>query len=295
MADEPTLDLRAPSVPSELVPDCGRCFGLCCVAPAFAASSDFGVDKPAGVACGHLQPDFRCGIHPRLRAAGFAGCTVFDCLGAGQKVAQRTFEGEDWRSSPQLAALMFAAFDVMRALHELLVYLREASGLPAAAALLAQLSAASERIEALTRLPAAALIEIDLEAQRGPVGELLLRASELHRAGRVGRAQYLRGADLIGADLRGADLRGALLRGAYLIGADLRQADLRGADLIGADLRGARLDGADLRETIFLLQAQLTAAYGDCDTHLGPRHGRPAHWSAVTLRSKPRMARRARE
>jgi hypothetical protein len=28
--------------------DCERCFGLCCVAPAFAASADFAIDKDAG-------------------------------------------------------------------------------------------------------------------------------------------------------------------------------------------------------------------------------------------------------
>jgi hypothetical protein len=31
--------------------------------PAFAKSSDFAIDKPAGRACPNLQDDFRCGIH----------------------------------------------------------------------------------------------------------------------------------------------------------------------------------------------------------------------------------------
>ena len=47
--------------------DCSRCTGLCCVAPAFAASADFALDKPAGRACPHLQGDSRCGIHADLR------------------------------------------------------------------------------------------------------------------------------------------------------------------------------------------------------------------------------------
>ena len=68
------MDLRA---------DCARCFGLCCVAPAFAASADFAIDKPAGQACPHLAGDFRCGIHDELRPRGFPGCTVYDCFGAG--------------------------------------------------------------------------------------------------------------------------------------------------------------------------------------------------------------------
>jgi hypothetical protein len=33
---------------AELRADCERCFALCCVAPAFAVSPDFGLNKPAG-------------------------------------------------------------------------------------------------------------------------------------------------------------------------------------------------------------------------------------------------------
>ena len=47
--------------------DCSRCAGLCCVAPAFAASADFAIDKPAGHACPHLRDDALCGIHAELR------------------------------------------------------------------------------------------------------------------------------------------------------------------------------------------------------------------------------------
>ena len=100
--------------------DCGRCFGLCCVAPAFAASADFAIDKAAGQPCPNLRPDFGCGIHDELRPRGFRGCTVYDCFGAGQQVAQVTFGGRDWRGAPHTAGEMFAVFAVMRQLHELL-------------------------------------------------------------------------------------------------------------------------------------------------------------------------------
>jgi len=103
--------------------DCANCFALCCVAPAFAASADFAIDKPAGHPCPNLANDFRCGIHDRLRPRGFPGCTVYDCFGAGQKIAQHTFGGRDWRTHPELAGPMFAALHIMRALHELLWYL----------------------------------------------------------------------------------------------------------------------------------------------------------------------------
>ncbi|SDY88570.1 Uncharacterized protein YjbI, contains pentapeptide repeats [Micromonospora pattaloongensis] len=269
---------RPPQAPAELRPDCARCFGLCCVALPFAASADFAVDKPAGQPCGNLQSDFRCGIHAGLRERGFAGCTVFDCFGAGQKVSQVTFGGRDWRAAPETAGQMFAVFPVMRQLHELLRYVTEALALPAARPVHGELRRALDDLGAHTRDSAEALVALDVPALRSDVNALLLRASELVRATIPGRKKNHRGADLIGARFAGATLRGANLRGAYLIGADLRNADLRGADLIGADLRGADLRGADLTDSIFLTQAQVTAARGDGATRLPRALDRPAHW-----------------
>ena len=107
--------------------DCSRCTGLCCVAPAFTASSDFAESKPAGTPCRHLAPDSRCVIHSSLRGHGYVGCTVYDCFGAGQRISQVTFTGESWRDSAAAASAMFAAFPVMRQLHEMLWYLVDAS------------------------------------------------------------------------------------------------------------------------------------------------------------------------
>jgi hypothetical protein len=256
--------------------DCANCAGLCCVAPAFAASADFAVDKPAGQPCSHLQADLRCGIHDRLRDRGFPGCAVFDCFGAGQHVTQGTFGGRDWREGPDVAGAMFAVLPVMRQLHELLWYLTEALSLPRAAPVHDEVRGAKERTERLTEGRADELVAFDAGAYRQEVGGLLLRVSELARAGR--RARDRRNADLMGADLRGADLRGASLRGAYLIGADLRGADLRTTDLLGADLRAADLRGADLRDCIFLTQPQLEAATGDGATQIPTALERPAHW-----------------
>ncbi|MER5646447.1 pentapeptide repeat-containing protein [Streptosporangium sp. NPDC002524] len=263
---------------AELRADCESCFALCCVVPAFSASSDFAIDKKAGQACPNLRADFRCGIHTRLRDKGFRGCTVYDCFGAGQKVSQVTFGGQDWRRAPQTAERMFEVFPIMRDLHELLWYLSEALTLPPARPVHAELALALERTERLTRDTPDALVRLDVAAHRREVNALLLRASELVRAGAGRGKKDRRGADLIGAKLRGADLRGANLRGAYLIGADLRGADLRTADLIGADLRGADLSGADLTGSIFLIQSQLDAAKGDARTTLPPSLTRPAHW-----------------
>jgi len=257
--------------------DCARCFALCCVAPAFAASTDFAIDKPAGVPCPNLLPDFRCGIHDGLRGRGFSGCAVYDCFGAGQQVAQVTFGGRDWRRAPETAPRMFAVFAVMRQLHELLWYLTEALALPAARPVHAELRAALDTTEGLTNGTPDALLALDVAGHRHAVNVLLRRASDLARAGQ--RRLDRGGADLAGADLRRADLRGASLRGACLIRADLRGADLGLADLTGADLRGADLADADLSGALFVTQSQLDAAHGDAATRLPGSRRRPAHWS----------------
>lgn len=261
--------------------DCGNCFGLCCVAPAFSASADFAIDKPAGHACPNLGSDFRCGIHRDLRQRGFPGCTVYDCFGAGQQVSQVTFGGRDWREAQETATQMFAVFPVIRQLHELLWYLTEAQTFRAARPIRGELGAAIEQTGRLTREGPESLLELDVAAHRREANVLLLRASELQRAGTRRRPIDHRGADLVGAGLKGADLRGASLRGASLIGADLRGADLRLADLIGADLRAADLAGADLTGSIFLIQSQLDAAKGDATTRLSPSLTHPSHWPAA--------------
>jgi uncharacterized protein YjbI with pentapeptide repeats len=269
---------------ADLQADCAHCFALCCVAPAFSASADFAIDKAAGQPCPNLRADFGCSIHDRLRPAGFPGCAVYDCFGAGQQVAQVTFRGRDWRQAPEIAEQMFGVFAIMRQLHELLWYLSEALTLEAARTVHGELSRALDEIGLLTRLDPEAVLRLDVDARRRDVNPLLLRASELVRGAARRREPAIagadfRGADLIGKDLRGTDLRGANLRGAYLLGANLTGASLAAADFTGADLRGADLGGADLSASIFLTQSQLDAANGDLASRVPASLGRPAHWT----------------
>ncbi|MGW7422788.1 pentapeptide repeat-containing protein [Streptomyces sp. NPDC054813] len=264
--------------------DCAHCFGLCCVALPFTASADFAVSKPAGRPCRNLGGDHRCGIHTDLRQRGFTGCTVYDCFGAGQRVSQVTFGGQDWRTgTEEHARRMFDAFPVVRQLHELLWYLTEALGLPAARPVHGELRQLLEATEELTLGTPEELAALDVAAHRQRVNVLLLRTSELARADVRGRKKDRRGADLMGARLRGADLRGASLRGACLIAADLTGADLRDTDLIGADLRDADLTGADLTGAFFLTQPQADAARGSSGTRLPVSVTRPVHWTAGAL------------
>ena len=267
--DDRRLSLRA---------ECERCVGLCCVVPALSASADFAIDKAAGQACPHLGSDFRCAIHSRLRDEGFPGCTAYDCFGAGQRVTQVTFGGSSWVQEPIVAAQMFAVFPVVRQLHELLWYLTEALTLADARSAHAELVAACDTTEGLTRASPETLAALDRDTYARDVGTLLHRTSAVARSAIEGPPADHSGADLAGADLRRDDLRGAGLRGACLIGADLRGVDLTWADLLGADLRSADVSGADLSGSIFVTQSQVAAARGDHETRLPAALDRPSHW-----------------
>jgi Pentapeptide repeats (8 copies) len=253
----------------ELKGDCASCFGLCCVALPFARSADFAATKDAGTPCRNLLADHRCGIHDRLRDKGYPGCTVYDCFGAGQRVSQTVFRGEDWRTGERQK--MFAVFPVARQLHELLWYLAEARRIDPHD----DLDEAYAEVERHTVADPDHILGLDVPEIRAKVNVLLLRTSERLRTS----AKSYRGADLIGARLRNKNLSNADFRGAYLIGADLTNADLSRADMIGADLRGAELSGADLSTCLFLTQPQINAARGNAGTKLPDTMTRPSHWN----------------
>nr|WP_296778650.1 pentapeptide repeat-containing protein [Rhodococcus sp. (in: high G+C Gram-positive bacteria)] len=269
----------------DLGADCANCFGLCCVALAFAKSSDFPFDKPAGDPCTNLDVGDGCSIHPHLRDRGFKGCTVFDCFGAGQKVSRRTFGGRSWREDPQTRAAMFGAFPVVRRLHELLWYLDEAITLVEPSRDASTWSAAFERVRRLSDASAAELVDLDVDAEYDAVRDLLVEASAIARAvtqpsrtGKRGR-RPAPGSNLMGASLAGADLRGLTIRGSIAIAADLSGAQFRACDVLGVDMRDADLRGADLDGAIYLTQMQVNSARGDSRTVLPDGFERPSHWS----------------
>lgn len=268
----------------DLGADCANCFGLCCVALAFAKSADFPFDKPVGEPCTNLDDHDACRIHPELRDRGFKGCTVFDCFGAGQKVSRHTFAGRSWRDDPQTRAAMFSTFPLMRRLHELLWYLDEAIALVEPVRDATPWSEAFERVRGLSDRSAAELAGLDVDAEYGAVRALLVEASEIARAAAPGGRRRRRGralgpgSDLTAADLAGQDLRGLCLRGSIAIAADLRGASLGRCDVLGVDLRDADLRGADLDGAIYLTQMQINSARGDERTRLPAGFERPSHW-----------------
>ena len=275
-----------------LAADCSRCVGLCCVAPAFAASADFAFTKPAGVTCRHLAADASCTIHDRLIPSGFPGCVAYDCFGAGQRVV--ALYGGGPRSAP-----MLSAYETVRQLHELLWYVADALSRPPAAPVHAAIADARRAIEAAIAGGPPSIEATDPAAHRATVAPLLRRASALTRtavppaagrdlAGRDLAGRDLAGRDLAGRDLAGRDLAGRDLAGrdlsradlstASLIGADLRGAGLQVADLLAADLRGVNLDGADLSGALYLTRTQVGSARGSATTRLPDGLPRPAHW-----------------
>ncbi len=196
--DDPRQDLRA---------DCGACAALCCVAPPFAVSADFPINKPAGTPCPHLTLDYRCGIHERLRLEGFSGCAAFDCFGAGQRTTH--LMGDlTWRTHPGAAGRMFGVFEVLRPLHEILWYLEEACGRLPDGELRAEARERRQHTRSLAASSPDELIATDVVAQRAETGVFLEQVSRVLR-GDTEMGIDLRGADLAGRRLRRADLRRA--------------------------------------------------------------------------------------
>lgn len=262
--------------------DCQSCFGLCCNALNIVASSDFAINKPAGTPCPNLQDNYSCHIHSQLRETGFKGCTVFDCLGAGQQVSQVTFHGQDWRQSREHADKMFRVFPIMEQLYEMIAYVAEALSYQVDNMLYEQLIAQLKHLQQTIAQDADTLLALDMVAIRMPINALLLQTSEQIRQhsvkGKASRNLNQRGANWMGKNLKGKDLRATDLRGSYLIAANLQDANLQGVDFIGADLRDTNLRGADLSTSLFLTQMQINAAQGDRSTKLPSYIKRPAHW-----------------
>lgn len=276
----------AKNIRESLTADCAKCFGLCCTALNIVASSDFPINKPAGTPCVHLQSDYGCQIHSNLRERGFKGCTVFDCLGAGQVVSQVTFQGQSWRDHPEIGDKMFSVFPIMEQIHEMIAYTAEALSYDIPHALSDQLIVQLKELQNLTKLDAEQLLSLDLVMYRFPLNKLLSETSKDIRDSLIAKLPGTKNAknynheraDWIGKKLRGKDLRAIDLRGAYLIAADMRNADLRGVDFIGADLRDADLRGANLSTSMFLTQMQINSAKGNHKTLLPSHLQPPSHW-----------------
>jgi hypothetical protein len=142
--------------------DCARCQGLCCVSLPFDQSEWFGFDKPANVACRHLAPDCACAIHGELAAHGQAGCSIYDCYGAGQRITQELYAGVSWQRQPAARAALFEAFRRLKRVHELRLLLHEARRLALSPGQTMQLQQLLERLEPVDGFSARSLDTLDL-------------------------------------------------------------------------------------------------------------------------------------
>jgi hypothetical protein len=157
----------------DLVPDCGSCDAICCVATSFEASEDFAITKAAGARCPHLTAH-QCTIHGKLIARGFLGCSIYDCYGAGPKIT-RAFAGAHGRETQRNAAFL-----ALRIVHELLWQLTEASKLcpPSREDVAADLAREIARLDAIAQAPTAVLLATDLTPSEESARATLRRVGE---------------------------------------------------------------------------------------------------------------------
>jgi uncharacterized protein YjbI with pentapeptide repeats len=277
----------AKNIRKSLTADCSSCFGLCCTALNLIASNDFPINKPSGTPCVNLQFDFRCKIHNKLRENGFKGCTVFDCLGAGQVISQITFKGQSWQEKPEIADLMFRVFPIMVQIHEMMAYTAEALSYHLPDNLSEKLEIQFKKLKDFTKLDAEQLLSLDLVMHRFALNILLAESSKYIRENLITKLPNIKSnknynherVDWMGKILSGQDLSGVNFRGAYLIAADMKYTDLSGVDFIGADLRDTDLSDANLSTSMFVTQMQINSAKGNAKTLLPPHIQRPSHWN----------------
>jgi hypothetical protein len=139
----------------------------------FDAGDDFSFDKAGGEPCRHLDASHACTIHDALEERGFGGCVKFDCYGAGQRVVQEVFDGKSWRDDPALIKPMSEAFYRMRAIHDLLILLRETRRLPLERVDEQSLDALVGKLTPAGGWSQAALVGLDLKTVRSEVYDFL--------------------------------------------------------------------------------------------------------------------------
>lgn len=281
------MEISIEELYKELRGECKDCFGLCCTALYFSKTDGFPQNKDAGKPCLNLENDFKCKVHNNLIKKGLKGCTSYDCFGAGQRIAQVIYKGQDWRSNPEKSQEMFDTFLVMVQVHEMLWYLAEALRMKPGKELEEKIIEMINKTEEIADLEAQSLIKNDLLPHKKKVNELLAKTSKIIRSRfnksgksslknkkRIGGRLNFMGQDLIKLNLKGEDLNGA-----FLIAANMKCCDLSGTDFLGADLRDTDLCGADLSKSLYLTQMQLNSAKGDSYTKIPESLIRPHQWS----------------
>lgn len=258
-------------------PDCQNCCALCCTALYFSKTEGFPADKPAGLPCQNLQPDFLCLVHSELEKRNLHGCQAYDCFGAGQIVTKEIFCGRNWSTTPKIAREMFDVFLIVYRLQQILWYLTEASCLNLEESIVWAIELLIQENKAVTQYSIQDILSWDINGYQ-------LRANKvLKEVSRLCFLQFSTGkttvaGDFVGKNFRGANLDGTNFATKLMFASNLEGCSLRGTNFLGSDLRDVNLKNTDLRDSLFLTQIQINAAKGNSSTHLPPWLDRPKSW-----------------
>lgn len=261
----------------ELQTDCKKCSGLCCTALFFSRIDGFPEDKTAGRPCVHLLEDFRCNIHSDLRNKNMKGCIGYDCFGAGQKVTKVIYGGATWQSAPEKSKQIFNVFLRVFHLHQILWFLVESRTLLPAKQLWNKIEELIETGRTLCSGSPEIIMEFKLEDYKVQVDEILKQVSKLVKMNFKNKEK--KNKDYFGKCFCGRNMDGLDLSMTLLIAADFSKCSFSGTDFLGSDTRDTNFEDADLREAIFLTQAQINAARGNVGTLLPPQLTRPVSWN----------------
>lgn len=245
----------APMDTAPFAADCARCRALCCTELYFAKTDGFPYDKPSGTRCRNLENNDGCRIHGQLREKGFKGCLAYDCLGAGPA-----------------ATALGAGFEMLCLLYTMRWYLAEALMLSPLRPLALELRDAHAATCALCLSP-----PNDVKAHQAYVNRSLKKSCAMIQQA-VGVPVRHGPSDCFGQRFAGQDLSGRDWSMSLLVAADLSGCTLYGVNFLGADVRDTAVYGADLRESVYLTQAQVNAMRGDSATRLPAHLQRPGSW-----------------
>ena len=203
---------------------------------------------------------------------------AYECLGAGQKVAQVVYGGSYPKTPGRTAGQIFKVYPTVFQLHQMLWYLRDASTIISAQPLYTEIDALINENYTLTRLSPDEILNADIGTYKRKVDRILIKTGELVQLAAGGRVESRHTTDFIGKDFKRADLSGKDFSLSLLIAADLSGCRLYGANFLGADMRDANIEDADLSQSVFLTQMQINTAAGNRGTKLPPTLSRPASW-----------------
>lgn len=231
------------------------------------------------------MPDYRCSIHSKLISHKLKGCLAYDCFGAGQKVAQKIYEDQNWKNTPEIANEMFETFLIVQKLHQMLWYLVEAKTLVPDQKLKGLIKCLILENEKMCLLPPKEILNIDIEEYRTTVNDILKQTGKLvyesisiHGNKSINNKPSF---DYMGKNFKKVNLDGKDFSMCLLIASNLEGCSLHGTNFLGADLRDANIKNTDLSQSIFLTQGQINSAKGNHNTTLPPMLSRPTTWGKI--------------